>query len=84
MEVWLVKYLLYKLLVLSVCTEQVTNRYSCGPVTQYEEHITNLMTNKKFYVQSGAGIVADSDPESEWKECIQKSKVFLDAVEMIS
>jgi hypothetical protein len=28
--------------------------------------------------------VADSNPESEWLECKQKSKVFLDALEMIS
>ncbi|NDH59850.1 MAG: hypothetical protein EBY33_03815, partial [Proteobacteria bacterium] len=35
-------------------------------------------------VGAGAGIVADSVPENEWLECIQKSKAFIDALEMIS
>ena len=37
-----------------------------------------------IHVGAGAGIVADSNPESEWEECLQKSRVFLDAMEMIS
>ena len=45
---------------------------------------TAVIKDNLIHVGAGAGIVADSDPESEWKECIQKSKVFLDAVEMIS
>jgi Anthranilate/para-aminobenzoate synthases component I len=40
--------------------------------------------DNKIHVGEGAGIVADSDPEKEWEECVQKSKVFLDAMEMIS
>ena len=35
-------------------------------------------------VGAGAGVVADSVPENEWLECRQKSKVFMDAMEMIS
>ena len=35
-------------------------------------------------IGAGAGIVADSIPENEWLECRQKSKVFMDAMEMIS
>jgi anthranilate/para-aminobenzoate synthase component I len=27
--------------------------------------------------------VADSIPENEWNECLQKAHVFLDAIEMI-
>ncbi|MHB1454583.1 MAG: anthranilate synthase component I [Saccharofermentanales bacterium] len=36
----------------------------------------------KIYVQSGAGIVADSIPENEYRECISKSKAMMDAVLM--
>ena len=43
-----------------------------------------VIKDKKIHVGAGAGIVADSDPEKEWQECIQKSKAFLDAMEMIS
>ena len=45
---------------------------------------TAVIKDNFIHVGAGAGIVADSDPEREWKECIQKSKVFLDAMEMIS
>ena len=45
---------------------------------------TAVIKNNLIHVGAGAGIVADSDPESEWQECIQKSKVFLDTMEMIS
>ena len=45
---------------------------------------TAVIRDNKIHVGAGAGIVADSDPEKEWEECIQKSKVFLDAMEMIS
>src|SRR5437763_5318869 len=36
----------------------------------------------RAYVQVGAGIVADSDPESEHQECINKAKAVLRAVEI--
>ena len=45
---------------------------------------TAVIKDGLIHVGAGAGIVADSDPESEWLECKQKSKVFLDAIEMIS
>jgi anthranilate synthase component 1 len=45
---------------------------------------TAVIKDNKIHVGAGAGIVADSVPESEWLECIQKSKAFLDALEMIS
>jgi len=44
---------------------------------------TAVIKDNLIHVGAGAGIVADSDPEKEWEECIQKSKVFLDAMEMI-
>ena len=45
---------------------------------------TAVIRNGFIHVGAGAGIVADSNPENEWLECKQKSKVFLDAMEMIS
>ena len=35
---------------------------------------TALIKNKKLYVQSGGGIVFDSDPNMEYTETINKSK----------
>ena len=45
---------------------------------------TAVIKDDVIHVGAGAGIVADSIPENEWLECKQKSKVFLDAMEMIS
>jgi len=45
---------------------------------------TAVIKDNKIHVGAGAGIVADSIPENEWEECKQKSKVFIDAMEMIS
>ena len=43
---------------------------------------TMLMKGKHAYLQAGAGIVADSDPASEFQECMNKAKAVLKAVEM--
>ncbi len=43
---------------------------------------TMLMQGKKAYLQAGAGIVADSDPEREFQECMNKAQALLRAVEM--
>jgi anthranilate synthase component I len=43
---------------------------------------TMLMQGKKAYLQAGAGIVADSDPESEFQESMNKAQALLRAVEM--
>jgi anthranilate synthase component 1 len=43
---------------------------------------TMLMQGKKAYLQAGAGIVADSDPASEFQECMNKAQAVLRAVEM--
>ena len=37
--------------------------------------------NGKVFVRSGAGIVADSNPEKEYEECINKAKAALTALE---
>jgi len=36
--------------------------------------------NGKVFVRSGAGIVADSNPQTEWNECIHKSKAVTNAL----
>src|SRR6266567_6501291 len=43
---------------------------------------TMLMKGKKAYVQVGAGIVADSIPESEYQECLNKTRALVRAVEL--
>ena len=43
---------------------------------------TLVMKGKKAYLQAGAGIVADSDPQKEFEETQNKAKAVLRAVEM--
>ena len=38
--------------------------------------------NGKVFVRSGAGIVADSVPEKEYEECINKAKAVVGALKM--
>ncbi|MPM59493.1 Anthranilate synthase component 1 [bioreactor metagenome] len=39
--------------------------------------------NDKVFIHSGAGIVADSQPEKEYEECINKSKVVINSIQNI-
>jgi anthranilate synthase component 1 len=41
---------------------------------------TAVAKNKKFYVQAGAGIVADSNPIKEYEETVNKAKALLGAL----
>ena len=43
---------------------------------------TMVIVGNKAYVQAGAGIVADSDPTSEYQETLNKARSLLKAVEM--
>jgi anthranilate synthase component 1 len=43
---------------------------------------TALVKDGRVYVQSGAGIVADSDPESEHRECVNKARAMIHAVRL--
>jgi anthranilate synthase component 1 len=40
------------------------------------------LQNGKVYVQSGAGIVADSNPEKEYNECCQKAQSVINALNL--
>ncbi len=41
---------------------------------------TALIKNKKFYVQAGAGVVADSKPDKEYIETVNKAKALMKAI----
>jgi anthranilate synthase component I len=41
-----------------------------------------LMRDGKAYIQAGAGIVADSDPEAEHRECVNKARAVIQAVRL--
>lgn len=43
---------------------------------------TAVIQNKELHVQAGAGIVYDSDPDSEWAETMSKARAIFRAVAM--
>jgi anthranilate synthase component 1 len=43
---------------------------------------TLVVHNGRIYLQAGAGIVADSDPDSEFEETLNKARGAMKAVEM--
>ncbi|HSB30819.1 MAG TPA: chorismate-binding protein, partial [Candidatus Sulfobium mesophilum] len=43
---------------------------------------TLIVKDGKVYVQAGAGIVADSEPEREYTETVNKAKGMMTAVDM--
>jgi len=42
-----------------------------------------LIKDGKIYLQSGAGVVFDSDPKSEYQECLNKAQALVRACELI-
>jgi anthranilate synthase component 1 len=44
---------------------------------------TGVIKDSMVHAQAGAGVVADSDPESEWKETEATARAVLRAVEMV-
>ena len=43
---------------------------------------TGVIKDGQLHVQAGAGIVADSNPDSEWQETLNKAKAVIRAAEM--
>ncbi len=43
-----------------------------------------LIKDEKIYLQSGAGVVFDSDPQSEYQECLNKAQALMKACEKIA
>ena len=44
---------------------------------------TIVIRGEDAYVQAGAGIVADSNPESEYQECLNKARALWKAIELV-
>jgi len=44
---------------------------------------TAVLKDRKLHVQAAAGIVADSDPQSEWQETLHKTRAILRAAEEV-
>ncbi len=44
---------------------------------------TALIKDQKVHIQAGAGVVADSQPELEWKETMNKARALLRAVSLV-
>jgi anthranilate synthase component 1 len=42
---------------------------------------TALVKDGKMYVQAGGGVVADSDPEAEYQETVNKARALVRAAE---
>lgn len=45
---------------------------------------TAVIKSGKIYVQAGAGVVADSQPELEWKETMNKARALFTAVDWVN
>ena len=45
---------------------------------------TAVVKDQRVYVQAGAGIVADSQPEAEWQESLSKARAIFRAAELAS
>jgi para-aminobenzoate synthetase component 1 len=44
---------------------------------------TIIITNQTAFVQTGGGIVADSDPEAEWQETITKARALIAGINSV-
>ena len=44
---------------------------------------TAIIKDEVLYIQAGGGLVADCDPELEWKESLNKGRAIFKAVEMV-
>ena len=64
--------------------ENCTQGVYFTPNNEFDTRIalrTALIKNDKFYVQAGAGIVADSKADKEYLETINKAKALMKAVD---
>jgi anthranilate synthase component 1 len=55
----------------------------CGNMDTAIAIRTAVIKDGTLYVQSGAGVVADSKPELEWKETMNKARAMFRAVDMV-
>ena len=45
---------------------------------------TAVIKNDRLFIQAGAGIVADSQPQMEWEETLNKARAVVRAVQMVN
>jgi anthranilate synthase component 1 len=43
---------------------------------------TLVINDGEIFLRTGAGIVADSDPESEYQECLSKAGALIQAIDL--
>jgi anthranilate synthase component 1 len=43
---------------------------------------TMVVKDEEIFLRTGAGIVADSDPESEYQECVNKARALVEAIDL--
>jgi anthranilate synthase component 1 len=43
---------------------------------------TLMVRNGKVYIQAGAGIVSDSDPDAEYRESVNKAQALMRAFQL--
>ena len=43
---------------------------------------TLVVKDDSIYLRAGAGIVADSDPDTEYEECVDKARALVKAIDM--
>ena len=62
--------------------EGITNIQSIARLQEIKSgKLKNIVKNNKLFVQAGAGIVADSKPEKEFAETVNKAKALMKAVD---
>ena len=44
--------------------------------------LTLVVKDGSIFLRTGAGIVADSDPESEYEECVNKARALVEAIDL--
>ena len=82
----IVKKLYKKIPILGVCLgHQIIGQVFGSKIIQAKYLVHGktskiISKNNKFYVQSGAGIVADSKPINEFKETVNKAKALINAL----
>src|SRR5699024_12524652 len=59
--------------------------YMCitGRTRQVIANRTNINIDNSHYLQAGAGVVADSVPENEWQETLNKGRAIFAAVNIM-
>jgi anthranilate synthase component 1 len=43
---------------------------------------TMVVKDGEIFLRNGAGIVADSDPDSEYEECVNKARALIEAIDL--